>query len=207
MKRRSLIIILVAAVLCTLAVFAGYSTGAKSSRRGMAFTLRATLTHYQPGGAAAVEDVTRYESADGSWREVRRSGEHLSDQFFKQGRGYFNVNHAKRLLIRGRGSKTRDNVARASASELIKSPQFNRTEILLGYTAYVMQIRDGETLMSEVYVVPELGATPVKSVSFDTGGQVISVLEPVSITPGEPAAADLKGPAYPEAAGPHSDNE
>ncbi len=200
MKRRSLIIILAAAVLCPLAVFAGYSTGAKSSGKGVAFTLRARLTHYQTGGATVVEEVTRYESADGSWREVRSSGEHLSEQFFQQGRGYFNVNHARRLLVRGtHGSKTRDNTARASAAELLKSPQFNRTEILLGYTAYVMQIRDGETLMSEVYVVPELGVTPVKSVSFDTEGQIISVLEPVSVTPGEPAAADLKGPDYPEA--------
>ena len=200
MKRRSLIIVLAAAVVCPLAVLAGYSTGTESPRKGVAFTLRGKLTHYQPGGAAVVEDVTRYESADGSWREVRRSGEHVSEQFFKQGRGYFNVNHAKRLLLRSEhGSKARDNAARASAAELLKSPQFNRTEVLLGYTAYVMQIRDGETLMSEVYVVPELGITPVKSVNFDTGGRVVSVLEPESITPGEPAAADLKGPDYPEA--------
>jgi hypothetical protein len=200
MKRKTLIAILVVAVFCPLAVFAGYKTGAKTSRRAPAFTLRGKTTHFLAGGSTRVEQVTRYESGDNSWRQVRVSEGVVSEQFFRQGSGFFRVDHAKRVLVPNHATaKTRDKLLGATAAELLGSPQFNRTEVLLGYTAYVVQIRDGDILMSEAYVIPELGNTAVKYVSFDAAGRVISVDEPESITLGEPSAADLRGPDYPEA--------
>lgn len=200
MKRKLIFTGLAAAVLCPLAVFAGYRTGEEKPRQAPAFTLRSKTTHFNEDGSTSVDDVTRYESADNSWRQVRVSGGVVSEQFFRQGRGFFRVDHARRVLVPDHATaKTRDKLLGSTAGALLMSPQFNRTEVLLGYTAYVMQIRDGDILMSEAYVVPELGNTAVKYVDFDAAGRVTSVTEPVSITPGEPAASDLRGPGYPEA--------
>lgn len=201
MKRRVIIAGLAAAVLCPLAVLAGYKTGEKSPPRAPAFTLRSKVTHFNEDGSTfAVEELTRYESGDNSWRLVRVNKGVVSEQFFRQGRGFFRVDHARRVLVPNHATaKTRDKLFGATAEQLLMSPQFNRTEVLLGYTAYVMQIRDGDILMSEAYVIPELGNTAVKYVDFDAAGRVISVQEPEGITLGEPAAADLRGPDYPEA--------
>lgn len=199
MKRKLLVVISLTTVFCVLAVLAGYAMGLRTPSRGVGFTLRSKFTHYQPDGTTLIEEVTRYESRSGSWREVRLSGGNVNEQFFRQGDGFFSVDHRRQRLIRSEiASKTRNNIEQASAEELLSSAQFNRTEFLLDHTAFVMQIRDGDTLMSEVYVVPEFGRTPVKYVSFDTAGRVISVKEPESVTLGEPAAADLKGPDYVE---------
>lgn len=200
MKRKQVLLISAVAALCALAALAGHATGVGTKRLGVAFTLHSKVTEFLPDGTQVVSDVTRYESGDGGWREVQTRDGHTREMFFEQGRGFFSVNHEGRLLLRSDGtSKIRDNVVRSVNDELLKSPQLARTEPLLGHTAYVMQVRDGDILMGEFYVVPEFGRAPVKFISYGAAGRVEMVREPVSITPGEPTAPELKGPDYPEA--------
>ncbi len=203
MKRRTVVSLSVLATLCILAAFAVYAVGMRKPNKSTAFTLRGKAIYFNSDGTRTVSDYVHYESASGSWRKVEtRPDGYVWEQLFVQGRGYFRADHIKRRLLTRSGdarlAKIRDNVVRSVADEILASPQFTRTEILLGYTAYVSQVRDGDILMGEVYVVPELGRSGVKHVSYDAEGKVILVLEPESITLGEPDAADLKWPAYPE---------
>lgn len=200
MKRKYVIWISAVLGLCILATLAGYATGLKKPHRNIAFTLHGKRIHWDADGNKIASDVIRYESADGNWRLVETTADgHMREQFFVQGRGHFVVDAGRQRLLRNeRVSKDRDNVVRSVTNDLLNSPQFSRTELLLGHTAYVMQIHDGSILMAETYIVPELGRSPVKIISYDAAGQVIMVLEPENITLGEPAASDLKGPDYPE---------
>lgn len=200
MKRKLLVPISAVLALSVFAALAGYAVGVNKPRRGVAFALHSKRIHFDTDGNKTVSDVVRYVSGDGSWRQVETTADgHTSEQFFAQGRGYFWVDHNRRRLMRSeRSAKVIDAAARLAAKELLSSPAFSRTEPLLGHTAYVLQTHDAEILTGEVYVVPEFGRTPVKFVAYDTEGQTIMALEPESITLGEPAASDLKGPDYSE---------
>lgn len=189
------------AAACCLASFAGFATGKQPAARSVPLTLRSVLTYYNADGSVyATREVTRYESASGSYREVVTGGGGTQEHFFEQGRGFFTVNRKRGQLVREpRASNFRENFI--TAQELLSSPQFVRTDLLLGHTAYVKQIKDEQSgiLMSEVYTVPEWGRSFAKIVNYDPKGNVTYILEPISVTEGEPAASDVHGPDLPEA--------
>lgn len=188
-----------------LAVAAGYGRGAADRRRvpdrGVPYTLRSVVTHYSPDGTVrATSDKTRYESSDGTFRIVTVTDGVVRVASHQAGRGFFVVNDANRLLLRDPISGPhRDTLAGASPDELARSPEFDRTEQLLGRTAYVLRHRDAETgvVFAENWVIPEFGNVPIKSVEYDRiNGRLLSVGEPITITPVEPDPADLRLPDY-----------
>ncbi len=194
-------------VLCLggLAVAAGYKQGAVNRQRvldrGAPYTLRSVVTHYNPDGAVrATSEKMRYESSDGTFRIVTVTGGVVRVASHQAGRGFFVVNDANRLLLKDPISGPhRDTLAGASSDELSRTPEFDRTEQLLGRTACVLRHRDAETgvVFAENWIIPEFGNVPIKSVEYDRiTGRLSSVSEPISLVPGEPDPADLRLPDY-----------
>jgi TonB family protein len=164
-------------------------------RRYPPFTVVTRSTEYDANGnVVAFRNQTTYHSSTGDWRLVGRSGTDQTATLYRQGKGVFQSSSRSSRIIRQTDHAPGCPIR--SAEELRRDPKFTRTEVVLGYTAYVWteQLRtDGQV---EHYYVPELGGgTPFKQVTTYTNGPKF-VTEPVSVTLGEPAAADVTGPNY-----------
>jgi hypothetical protein len=85
-----------------------------------------------------------------------------------------------------------------TAEGLRLSPQFVRTDKVLGYTTYVHRVMDEASGQpsSDAYFAPEFGNTPLKLVIYSEG-QLVYVTEGVRVEWGEPSPTLLKGPSYP----------
>lgn len=187
---------LIIALLCACALLgAGYGVASRP-RHITPITLRGKVTEYdQTGNVIVAGEYTRYQSANGDWRNVTVKNGRTYESFFAQGRGYFNVDRAHGRLIRdGPVGSQRSTAVREDMSSL---PQFHHTEQILGHTAYVLREYDQETgiLIGDSYIVPEWGMLSVKEVAYAAEGFVQYVSEPVSVTEGEPAPEAVRGPA------------
>jgi TonB family protein len=160
------------------------------------FTSVTRVTEYDGKGETVhVSTFTRYQSSNGDWRVVSKSGGDEYATLYRSGQGVYQSNSRTLRIIKD--SNHAPGCPQRTGEELRKDPKFNRTEELLGLTAYVLlDDRPAQDLQIEHYFVPELGGgTPVKQVTaYKNGPKVVS--EPLGITVGEPAAIDVTGPAY-----------
>ena len=160
------------------------------------FTLVSRYTEYDAKGQIIrVSTFTRYESSNGDWRSVSKSGVDEQATVYRRGRGVYQSNSKTTRVIKQSGHAP--GCPLRTGEELRADPKFTRTEELLGFTAYVLTDRPPRAeLVIEHYYVAELGGgTPIKQVTtYKNGPKFVS--EPVSVKLGEPDAADVTGPDY-----------
>jgi TonB family protein len=167
----------------------------QESRRYPPFTVVTRSTEYDANGnVVAARNQVTYHSSTGDWRLVNKGGTDESATLYRQGKGVYQSSSRSSRIIRQTAHAPGCPIR--SAEELRRDPKFTRTEVVLGFTAYVWteQLRnDGQV---EHYYVPELGGgTPLKQVTTYTNGLKF-VTEPVTVTLGEPAPTDITGPNY-----------
>jgi hypothetical protein len=204
-RRFSLVLLFLAALLSGIgltvllrssAAAVGVDGAAANPRRILPLTAHGKVTQYDAAGnITSTEEFTRYQSASGDWRVVTTRNGKSKEQFFAQGRGFFTVDRGRGRLVKD--GIAADQVSTESPGDMSNFPQFHHTEQMLGHTAYVLRVYDPETgiLMGDSYTVPEWGKWSVKSVDYAAGGYVQSVKETLSVTEGEPAPEDVRGPA------------
>lgn len=158
------------------------------------YTLVIRLTKYdQNGETIRVTTHTRYQSSSGDWRVVTKSGGGEQATIYRRGRGVYNSDSRTSRII-----KIMDHAPGcplSTAEQLRRDPKFVRTEGVLGFTAYVLIESPTKDLLIEHYYVPEVGGALIKQVTMYKSGPKF-VTEPISLTPGEPAAIDVTGPDY-----------
>ncbi len=199
MKKR--LVFLVSGML--IMALLGAALGAKLLKKDVypAFTLKSMVTHLVEDGRHIVERNTTYAFSDGSWRTVLTGEEGVANEyFFKAGKGFFVVNHKNKVLKQNTMASqvaSPEPPALQTAEELLSHPQFVRTEKLLGFTAYLIRVKDEQTGLpvSDLYYVVELGTVPVKLVEYDDGKPML-ISEPISVTLGEPPDTLSKLPEY-----------
>lgn len=189
MSKKILLLLLCCSVLVTLYVKVAMS---RRAPRQVPYTIVWRVTTTDANGNAEEEYTeTRYVSSNGNWHTIKQFPDGQTQEGFAEvGRGVFAISpkHQKMFFLSGH------DLSKVDAESLRRSSNFVRTETILGYTAYVSkQVREGTTL--EVYRVLELNGAQVKHIF--TNGSSTLVFEPVSITPGEPAADKLKHKEYP----------
>ncbi|MDQ1612214.1 MAG: periplasmic protein TonB [Pyrinomonadaceae bacterium] len=177
-----------------------HTTARAQETKQPAFTLHSRVTQYlQEGNTRTLKEV-RYVSSGGSFRAVyiNEDGSPYTERVFEPGRGFFNVHHNYRMIVKNRSNPPETATTPPPTVEQLRaSPNFVRTEEVLGRTTYLHRIKDDETgaPLFDYYFTPELGRVPLKTVDY-LQGKVFSVTEPVSITFGEPDATQLKAPDY-----------
>lgn len=191
MRRNAQILIFslfVASFLCVDAV-------GQQGRSYPPYTSVSRFTEYDAKGEVVqVSTSTRYESSSGDWRSVGKSGGDEQATLYRRGKGVYQSNSRTSRTIKQSGHAP--GCPLRTAAELRNDPKFNRTEEVLGLTAYVLIDRPSGDLQIEHYYVPELGGgTPFKQVTtYKNGPKFVS--EPISVIMGEPAASDITGPDY-----------
>jgi TonB family protein len=152
-------------------------------------------TYYDAKGEALSQNTsTRYDSASGDWRSVGSFAGYESATVYRRGKGVYRSESRTGKLLKI--SDHAPGCPFTTAAELLRDSKFERTEIVLGLKAYVLSEQFPAQYRMETYFVPELGRIPFKRVYFFDDGRKW-VEEPISIQLGEPAAADVRGPAYP----------
>lgn len=147
---------LIAAVsACCAAAVAGY-VGASQPKRP-AYTLEWREVSHRGGEQRELYTETIHSEAGGKKRVVRNRPDGLQDE---------------KVAPTDHRTATRE--------ELLSSPQFERTDTLLGYEAVVVRVGN-----SEFWRLPALGGDVAKVVHRDDAGHIVQVSEPVSIKLGE----------------------
>jgi len=159
----------------------------------------AKATDYdEKGEALSIQEWTSYHSANGDRRSVGYNGGYEMASIYWRGRGVYTSNARTGVLLKN--SDHAPGCPLRTADQLGDDPKFTRTEMVLGFKAYVMSERSavGHVMgyVMELFFVPGLGGgTPVKRVyAFDSGRKIVE--EPISIRLGEPAPTDISGPDY-----------
>ena len=180
--------------LCLLCAFVLGRLALGQSRQGYAaFTLVTQVTDYDPqGNATAVATETRYFSSSGDWRWM---GTHVKgrvrETVFIQRRGVFFADHRNKQLVKLNDCMIANCWPHHITAQTLRSdPEFLRTEQLLGIVAYIHKNASGDL----TYFAPQLGDIPFKRITFLRGYKRVE--EPVSLTFGEPDAAQVRDPSY-----------
>jgi Gram-negative bacterial TonB protein C-terminal len=160
------------------------------------FTLVSRSTEYDEAGDVVYSSThTHYTSSSGDWRSVGKVGDYELATLYRRGKGVYQANSKTERVIKM--SDHAPGCPLRTAAELRSDPKFLRTEVVLGFTAYVLSSSYSPDTVVESYFVPELGGgTPFKQVtSLKSGWRFVT--EPVSVTLGEPLLSDITGPDYP----------
>lgn len=189
-KRLSLLL----ALLLLALVLLPSSATAQQAVSFPAFALAIQTTKYDAlGKVISVSMAHRYDSVNGDWRYSGNFGDNVLETVYRRGVGVFvsdsKVGRLIKLSIAANGCPA------TSDEQLRKDPSFVRTESVLGYTAYVLRQHILDYSM-ETFFVPALGRIPFKRIYCFADGHK-EVEEPISLTFGEPAAGDVRGPDYP----------
>lgn len=160
-----------------------------------AFTLVTRYTEYGvKGEELRVATSTRYQSSTGDWRSVSKSDGDEHASLYRRGAGVYQSNSRTSRLIKEMSHAP--GCPLRTAADLRADSKFDRTEDVLGFTAYVLVDRAVKDLVMEHYYVAELGGgTPVKSKTTHSSGLRFEA-EPISIKLGEPDPLDVSGPDY-----------
>ena len=181
-------LLIVANLLCVAAM-------GQDHRRYPPFTLVSRFTEYNAKGETIrVSTSTRYQSSNGDWRSVSRSGAGEQATLYRRGKGvYTSFSKTTRII---KMSDHAPGCPLRTGEELARDRKFARMEEVLGFTAYVLIDHLGKDGLVEHYFVPELGGgTPFKQVTTYTNGPKF-VSEPISLILAEPDAIDITGPDY-----------
>lgn len=166
-----------------------------------AFTLRSRVTTNMNDGKKEELKEVRYVSSSGNFRIVNTQEDGSVSSFervYEHGRGFFSVHHGLKFMVKNPiNSPETATTTPPTTEQLRASPNFIRTEEVLGRTTYVHRIKDEKTgePQADYYLTPELGRVPLKTVEYEKG-KVFRVTEPISVAFGEPDAAQVKLPEY-----------
>jgi hypothetical protein len=181
------------AVIVIVAFVGGIAarSGLNSSRlKHPAYTITWQATDYDADGTATpLYSVTKYVSSSGNWRSVRHYPDGTVEETFAEvGRGTFAKRGQKLHYLSGASG------GRAVTAEgLLKSPDFLRTETVLGQQAIVVKAageKSDSPVRAEFYCAPALGGDDIKVVL--RRGEKTLMEEPVSLVFGEPDPSLLK---------------
>jgi TonB family protein len=159
------------------------------------FTLTMQMTSYDAAGHALMTlKSTSYHSSSGDWRSAGVSLGYEMATIYRRSRGVYRSN--ARTAVTVKVSDHAPGCPRRTAEQLRRDPKFVRTEIVLGFTAYVLSEQLSVGYLMETYFVPELGGgTPFKCIyTFQDGRKIAE--DPISVTLAEPAPEDIVGPNY-----------
>jgi hypothetical protein len=182
-------------LLLALLIVAAFSVGilarnAQSAKRHVPYTIVWQVTSYDERGKATPAFVeTRYVSASGSWRSIKRFPDgRVAEMFCDVGRGTFNYSPGQQRLTFMSDCQPRQIMSVDEWRQTLRqSPQFTDVETVAGQEAYLMTVGD----RLKVYRSPALNGEDIK-VIFLLNGKTSSVFEPISLTMGEPDAAMLQ---------------
>jgi hypothetical protein len=136
---------------------------------------------------------TRYVSANGNWHTVKALPEGSTlESFAEAGRGVFNYAPGRQKIVFMSDYILPKYMSHDEWREgLLKSSQFDRVETVAGQEVCVMKVSD----TFEVYRALALNGGAIKWVVKSGGAN--RMVDPISITPGEPDAANLQTPQLP----------
>jgi TonB family protein len=185
-----------ATVTCSVFLVLLGLVSARGQQTYPAFTMLVQMTYYDTKGQMlSVSTYTRYDSANGDWRYLGSVSGFESATIYRRGVGVYSSNSRTQRL-----QKVSDHAPGCpftTADELRRDAKFKRTEKVLDFTAFVLREKFSTVgYTTETYFVPELGRIPFKRIYFFDDGRKW-VEEPISITMGEPPAAEVRGPDYP----------
>jgi hypothetical protein len=189
-KRRLLLLV----SLITIAGVAGavthtaYNRTAQKKQLPYTVVWEETAHDTETGKATLRHTETRYVASNGNWRSIKRYADgKTEDMFAEVGRGVY-VQRKDKMIFLSNHSLPGMVV---TAEGFRNSPDYLRTETILGLEAMVMKPMNEPPGRNEAYRVPALGGDFIKTISY---GKITLVKEPVSITFGEPDAALVKMP-------------
>jgi hypothetical protein len=193
MVKRLLILVVLVVVAGTAGFGARTLLNSFAKEKRPAYTVVWQATDYHSDGKVELRYTeTRYVSATGNWRGVRQYPNGKSDETFGEiGRGVF-VHRGKKLHFLSEYAAPRQLLSEA---QLRTSPNYLRTDTVLGYDAIVVSSGNRPRTCSEFYKVPAFGGEVIKTVMCHNEEGDKTVLEPISIVLGEPDASFLKRPA------------
>lgn len=189
--------LLIVVVLVVVAGTAGFGTrtllNSFATEKRPAYTVVWQATDYHSDGKVELDYTeTRYVSSTGNWRSKRRYSDGKSDETFGEvGRGVFVYGGQKLHFLSDYGAPR----PVLSEAQLRMSPNYLRTDKILGYDAIVVSSGNRPRTCSEFYKVPALGGEVLKTVMCHNEQGDKTVLEPISLVLGEPDASLLKFPA------------
>lgn len=152
-----------------------------------AYTITWQVTAYDAKGEATPLHLeTRYVSSSGNWRGVKQYPDgKLEEMFAEVGEGVF--------IKRGEKMHFLSNYSLPPARTVegfLKSPDYLRTETVLGHTALVIKAANDPVGRTEFFFAPILNS----DIKIIYRGAQTTVQEPISLVFGEPDAAQIKMP-------------
>jgi hypothetical protein len=177
----------------TAAIFAAGVRRTQKPQKHFPFTIAfKAKDHYDDGRVVEAFTETRYISSTGDWRSIRQlpSGA-VIERVGLAGRGIYTVDaQAQKMWFNSPYSGTFPKLG-----ERQRSANYLRTETVLGYVADVVKLEvAGKSF--ELYQAPDLSGFVIKQIEHQPG--LTRVIEPTSITAGEPDAQSLTFNEYPE---------
>ena len=162
------------------------------------FTIYRNVINVQPDGKEELYATeVEYHRADGGWKMERTyQSDHQVQEFVHlPGRGMIAIKR-KAQVLQQRTDAPPDDFYDVSYRDWSHYPAYDRTEKILGLTAYVTKADDGDGGVSEQWHVPELGVVPIKVIS-KWGSGLTQRFEPTKIELGEPPASIFALPDWP----------
>jgi hypothetical protein len=164
---------------------------------GKAYILTSKLNYYYPDSKQNYsEDKIEYVSSDGSFHIINKTKDEtrLMDYFFKNGEGYFMVDHQGKVLRQNKKMSPNKAVLPPKTEEnLTSSSQYIGRKEILGFNAFIHRITD-ETSglpLADLYYIEGVDR-PIKIDNYDGEGNISIGEEPIEISWGEPDASLMK---------------
>jgi len=184
MRKRTFVVLLVLIAAAGAAARVAYKS---THPERPAYTITWQVTAYDAKGAATpLYMETRYVSSSGNWRGVKQYADGKVEEMFAEvGEGVFLKRGEKmHFLSNHRLSPTR------TVEGFLKSPDYLRTETVLGHTALVIKAANDPVGRTEFFYAPILNS----DIKIIFRGGRTTVQEPISLIFGEPDAALVKMP-------------
>ena len=170
---------------------------------GFTIISRQTFTPADTRKPVLKADIERYQKADGAWvlkhTYYRPDGSFAkADKGFGQlGRGVFRVDENSQALsfLSPMAASMPAFSADVFEENMRKNPRFSRDETVHGFKALVLSSSSEDGAYDEDYYAPALQGMAIKHVWVTRVG--VEVIEPVSITLGEPTQTAFETPHYP----------
>lgn len=184
MKQRLLLFVVVL-VAISIGIVAQITLRGAKENALPAYTIVWQVTDYDArGNGTPVYTETRYVSSSGKWRSIKEYSDGKREEVFAEvGRGVFAKRDQKLHFLSGYAPLPLRN-----AAGFMKSPNYLRTETVLGQLTVVVKPVNDFDGNFEIFFAPSLNGE-IKTISR---GEVTTVKEPVSLTFGQPDPTLLK---------------
>lgn len=194
MKGKRVLFLLGALACCALTVlFVKAAVNQAPKRVAYTITWKAE-DHYDDGRVVKAYTETRYVASSGEWHSFRQMANGVSlETFAEPGRGVFVVDHKAKK----NWHEAPYTVKTQEAGKRYRGTDYVRSELVLGYDTDVVKAeRAGKRF--EFYQAPGLNTDTIKQT--ERAATYTRIIEPVSITVGEPSSAQMAHADYPRLA-------